>query len=249
MPWLVRHVAETGSTNADLVRQAAAGAPHGTVLVTDVQHAGRGRLGRTWVAPPGTALLLSVLLRPDAVPVPRRGWIGGILGLAAVRAIKECTGVDAVLKWPNDVLIGGDKVAGILGEIAGDALVVGMGLNVTVPREALPRADATSLSLHGAAPSRDALLTEVLAGLGPLIARWRDARGDVDAAGLRAEYLAVCGTVGSRVAVQLPDGERVVGTAVDVDGSGAVVIDVSGTGALRRFVAGDVVHLRAHAPG
>lgn len=247
--WAVQHVEATGSTNGDLARLAARGGAHGTVLVADVQLAGRGRLGRTWVAPPGDALLFSVLLRPDGVPVSRRGWIGGLLGLAAVGALAETTGVRAALKWPNDVLVDGRKVAGILAELAGDALVVGMGLNVTVPRAALPRPDATSLLLAGApreALDRDALLGAVLERLGPLVARWQAAGGDVDACGIRAEYLAGCATIGSRVAVHLPDGTRIAGTAVDVDPDGAVVID-TGAGVRRRFVAGDVIHLRAEA--
>lgn len=244
--WTVHHVDATGSTNADLARLAASGGANGTVLVADVQLAGRGRLGRTWIAPPGDALLFSVLLRPEAVPAPRRGWIGGIVGLAAVGALAELTGVRAALKWPNDVLVDGRKLAGILAEMVGDALVVGMGVNVTVSREALPRPDATSLLAEGApreACDRGALLTAVLARLGTLLERWQAARGDVDGAGIRAEYLACCATIGSRVAVELPGGNRVIGTAVDVDTDGAIVIDDDNS-VRRRFVAGDVIHLR-----
>lgn len=248
--WTIHRVDATGSTNADLVREAVHGAAHGTVLVADVQLAGRGRLGRTWVAPPGDALLFSILLRPEAVPVPRRGWIGGILGLATVDALAGPAGVRAALKWPNDVLVDGRKIAGILAELAGEALVVGMGLNVTVSREVLPRPDATSLLLEGARPEacdRDALLAAVLGRLGPLLARWQAAGGDVDASGIRAEYLARCATIGSRVAVHLPGGDRIAGTAVDVDSGGAIVI-AGGDGERWRFVAGDVIHLRADGP-
>ena len=240
------HVAETGSTNADLA--AASGAPHGTVLVADVQRQGKGRLGRSWVAPPGTALLFSVLLRLPEIPVSRRGWVGAVLGLSVLDALHDVAGIDADLKWPNDVLIAGRKVAGILAELAGDAIVVGSGINVSVAAGDLPRADATSLVLSGANPARcdrDALLAAVLRYFGVAIARWQAAAGDIDASGLRADYLRRCVTVGSAVTVHLPDAAVVTGRAVDVAADGSIVID-DGRGA-RRFAAGDVQHLRPDA--
>lgn len=244
VPWSVTHVAETGSTNADLVA-AAAQASHGTVLVADVQRQGKGRLGRTWMAPPGTALLFSALLRVPAIPVARRGWVGAVLGLAIVDALDRATRLSADLKWPNDVLIAGGKVAGILAELAGDAVVVGAGINVSVAAGDLPRADATSLVLSGADPARcdrDELLAAVLRRFGALIQRWQAADGDIDASGLRADYLRHCATVGSAVTVHLPDGTVVAGRAVDVAPDGSIVID-DGRSA-RRYAAGDVHHLR-----
>ncbi len=240
------HIVETGSTNADLARQAARGASHGEVLVADVQHRGRGRMGRVWQAPPGTALLFSALLRLPAIPVARRGWVGAVLGLAIVGAVRDRTGIEAGLKWPNDVLIGGSKVAGILAEMAGDAVVVGAGLNVSVAAADLPRADATSLVLSGADPAccdRDVLLAAILDRFGAHVARWQAAGGDIEASGLRAEYLRSCLTVGSHVAVHLPDGTIVTGRAIDVAPDGSIVID--GGGSPRHFAAGDVQHLRA----
>lgn len=249
--WSVTHVAETGSTNADLVRRAARGASHGEVLVADVQHQGRGRMGRVWQAPPGTALLFSALLRLPAIPVARRGWVGAVLGLAIVAAVWDRTGIEAGLKWPNDVLIGGSKVAGILAEMAGDdVVVVGAGLNVSVAAAALPRADATSLVLSGADPARcdrDVLLAAILDRYGALLARWQAAGGDIDASGLRAEYLRSCFTVGSHVALHLPDGTTVTGRAIDVAPDGSIVIGSGGS--LRHFAAGDVQHLRAFPIG
>lgn len=247
--WTVTWVSETGSTNADLAAGAAHGAAHGTVLVADLQVAGRGRLGRSWVAPAGTALLFSVLLRPARVPAARRGWIGAILGLAVVRALRDAVGVSAVLKWPNDVLIDGRKLAGILAELSGDALIVGAGINVSVAAADLPRPDATSLALVGADPARcdrAALLAAIVTNLAELVDRWQRVDGDIDASGLRAAYLRHCATVSSLVAVHLPDGTTVTGRAVDVDAGGAIVIDDGGT--LRRFAAGDVQHLRSGGP-
>lgn len=243
--WAVTWVGETGSTNADLVASAARGAPHGTVLVADVQRAGRGRLGRSWVAPPGTALLFSVLLRPDRVPAARRGWIGAVLGVAIVTALRDTVGVAADLKWPNDVLVGNRKLAGILAELSGDALIVGAGINVSVAPADLPRVDATSLLSAGADPARcdrADLLAAILANLAGLIDRWQAAGGDVDASGVRADYLARCATISRLVTVHLPGGASMTGRAVDVAPDGAIVID--GGGALCRFAAGDVQHLR-----
>lgn len=245
-PWTVTRIAETGSTNADLARLAARGAPHGTVLVADMQHRGRGRLGRSWQAPPGTALLFSALLRLPGIPMSRRGWVGAVLGLAITDAVRDLTGLPADLKWPNDVLIAGRKVAGILAELAGDAVVVGAGINVRVAAADLPRADATALVLSGADPAhcdRTELLAAILERFGALLERWQSARGDIDAAGLRAAYLRRCATIGSAVAVHLPDGTVVTGSAVDVSPDGSIVVDDGQ--AVRRFAAGDVRHLRA----
>jgi BirA family biotin operon repressor/biotin-[acetyl-CoA-carboxylase] ligase len=243
--WTVTHVAETGSTNADLAAAAADGAPHGAVLVADVQRHGKGRLGRSWVAPPGTALLFSVLLRVPEIPAARRGWVGAVLGLSVVEALRDVAGIEADLKWPNDVLIDGRKVAGILAERAGDAIVVGAGINVTGTSDDLPRADATSLVLSGADPARcdrGALLTAVLSRFGVLIGRWRAAAGDVDASGLRADYQRRCVTVGAAVSVHLPDGTIVTGRAVDVAPDGSIVVDDGRS--TRHYAAGDVHHLR-----
>jgi BirA family biotin operon repressor/biotin-[acetyl-CoA-carboxylase] ligase len=248
VPWAVTHVAETGSTNADLAQRAGRGARHGAVLVADVQHQGRGRMGRSWQAPPGTALLFSALLRLPDIPVTRRGWVGAALGLAIADAVRDMFGLNAALKWPNDVLIDGRKVAGILSELAGDAVVVGAGINVSVSASELPRADATSLVLSGADPAlcdRDALLDAILGRLGAVLAPWQAVAGDVDACGLRAEYLRRCATVGAAVTVDLPDGTAVTGRAVDVAQDGSIVINDGRSD--RRFAAGDVHHLRSDA--
>src|SRR5437899_1944442 len=125
-------VESTGSTNADLLARAQQGEAEGTVLAAEEQRAGRGRMGRTWTSPPRAALTFSLLLKP-AVPPARRGWLPLLTGVAVAAAVTRATGVETGLKWPNDVLAGdGDaKLAGILAEAAGDAVVVGLGLHVS----------------------------------------------------------------------------------------------------------------------
>ena len=131
-------LAQTGSTNDDLLAAARAGAAEGAVLVAEHQTRGRGRQGRQWVSRTGSALIFSVLLRPAAVPPADRGWLPLLTGVAVARALRQQAGVDAALKWPNDVLAGGAKLAGILAEQAGEAIVMGVGLNVAATRDELP---------------------------------------------------------------------------------------------------------------
>src|SRR5215470_20398607 len=147
----VQVVAETGSTNADLLAQAGAGAAEGLVLVAEAQSAARGRQGRRWTSPPRAALTFSVLLRPRGVPPALLGWVPLLAGVAAAAAVRAVTGLDTALKWPNDVIANGGKLGGILAERSGPALVVGIGINVWQDRAGLPGDAATSLLL--AAPA------------------------------------------------------------------------------------------------
>jgi BirA family biotin operon repressor/biotin-[acetyl-CoA-carboxylase] ligase len=140
----VRVVEETGSTNADLLAEARSGAGEGLVLVAEAQTAGRGRMGRRWISPPRRALTFSVLLRP-AVPAGLLGWLPLLAGVAVASALEQTAGVDARLKWPNDVLADDAKIAGILAERSGSAIVVGTGINVLQQRGELPGPTATSL--------------------------------------------------------------------------------------------------------
>jgi BirA family biotin operon repressor/biotin-[acetyl-CoA-carboxylase] ligase len=242
--------AETGSTNSDLLAAARAGAPEGTVLAAEVQTAGRGRLDRRWTCPPRAALSFSVLLRPDGVPAVARGWIPLLAGVAVAAGLRAQAGLDARLKWPNDVLVGGAKIAGILAEQAGDAIVLGIGINVTTRRDELPVRRATSVVLAGAAPDREQLLVAVLGELETWYRRWvaavaagtERAGPGGDPAGLRAEYLRLSATVGQQVRVSMPGGKLVTGRAVDVDATGRLVVETaSGTVPVS---AGDVVHVR-----
>jgi len=169
----IRVVEETGSTNADVLGEARRGAPEGLVLAAEAQTAGRGRLGRTWQSLPGAALTFSVLLRPTSVPQAGRGWVPLLAGVAVAGALRRAVGVDARLKWPNDVLVADAKLAGILAEQAGDAIAVGIGINVRGRPQDLPVATATSLELHGAGETdRTELLAAVLAELETWYRRW-----------------------------------------------------------------------------
>src|SRR5215470_4301682 len=149
----VRVVEETGSTNADLLAKARSGADEGLVLVAEAQTSGRGRMGRRWISPPRRALTFSVLLRP-AVPAGLLGWAPLLAGVAVASALERTAGVDARLKWPNDVLVDGAKIAGILAERWGNAVVIGTGINVLQQRGELPVPTATSLLVaQGAGPA------------------------------------------------------------------------------------------------
>ena len=197
-------MAVTGSTNADLSALAAAGEAAGLVLVAGEQTAGRGRLGRAWVAPAGTALTFSVLLRP-AVPANRLGWLPLVCGLAVVDAVRAATGLPVGLKWPNDVLAGDGKLGGILVERVGgtDAAVAGIGLNVAMTADQLPVPAATSLAVElapAAAPSVEELLAVVLDRLAQRCAAWESG------ADQSADYRAACRTLGRPVRVEVPAG-------------------------------------------
>jgi BirA family transcriptional regulator, biotin operon repressor / biotin---[acetyl-CoA-carboxylase] ligase len=238
-------VAETGSTNADLVAAARAGAPGGLVLVAEAQTAGRGRMGRGWVSQARAALTFSVLLRPAGVPPQARGWLSLLTGVAVAAGIRTRTGLRVSLKWPNDVLAAGPgvagagKLAGILAEQAGDAVVIGTGLNVLASPMGLPPGTATSLAELGARDlDRAELLAAILHELESLYSRWAAAGGDADVSGLRAEYLGWCGTVGREVRVELPGGASLAGCAQDVDSLGRLVV------ADQPVSAGDVIHVR-----
>jgi BirA family transcriptional regulator, biotin operon repressor / biotin---[acetyl-CoA-carboxylase] ligase len=235
---------ETGSTNADAAAAARDGAAEGLVVVAERQAAGRGRLGRQWQSPPRAGLAVSVLLRPTEVPSSRYGWLPLLAGVALAETVRRLGELDAVLKWPNDLLIGDRKCAGILAESAGDAVVLGIGLNVTLRQPELPGATATSLLLAGSAcTDRDPLLRALLRTLADRYRHWRAMAGDPDRSGLRDGYRLHCATLGRTVRVALPSGADLTGTASDVDSAGRLV--VTGTdGTPNQVAAGDVIHVR-----
>ncbi len=245
----VEVTAVTGSTNADLLARAAAGEPEGAVLAAEYQSAGRGRLGRAWTSPPRAALTFSVLLRPSAVPRARLGWLPLLAGVAVAAAVRAVAAVDAQLKWPNDVLTGPAKLAGILAEAAGDAVVVGTGVNVSTGPAELPppgpgALPATSLRLEQARSlDRAVLLAEILAGLERRYRAWSAVSGDTERSGLRAEYTGLCGTLGRRVRVELPGGRALDGVAAALDADGRLLVSVPPDADLP-VAAGDIVHLR-----
>ncbi|SNR87883.1 BirA family transcriptional regulator, biotin operon repressor / biotin-[acetyl-CoA-carboxylase] ligase [Geodermatophilus saharensis] len=246
--WRSLEVAEeVGSTNAVLAARATDDAPEGAVLVAEHQSAGRGRLDRTWVSPPRAGMTVSVLLRPD-VPAARRAWLPLLTGVALAEAVGEVSGVRTSLKWPNDLLAAdGLKLAGILAEATGDAVVVGTGLNVTTRREELPPTGTSLAVVLGAPVDRGTLLLAYLRGLERRYLAWTAALGDPVASGLAGDYLAWSSTVGADVTVTLPDGADLAGTATAVDWDGRLVLQTAaGTVEL---ASGDVQHVRTRPPG
>jgi len=248
--WTDLEVVEvTGSTNTDLVARAQEGASEGTVLIAEEQSAGRGRLDRRWSAPARSGLFFSVLLRPSAVPVERWGWLPLLAGVATATALSRSAGVDTALKWPNDLLVTVEgeerKTGGILAERAdADAVVIGIGLNVSLRADELPVPAAASLALAGAKGiDRDPILRAILRSLADWYARWTAADGDPSACRLRQTYAAGCATLGRTVRVELPGGRRMDGTAVAVDDDGRLVLATEGGGE-QAVGAGDVVHVR-----
>jgi len=238
-------VEETGSTNADLLARAASGVDvAGAVLIAEHQTAGRGRQGRGWSASPRAQITMSVGVSVVDVPAAGWGWLPLATGVAvadAVAPLLEAAGVQLGLKWPNDVLAGDGKLAGILAEVAKPVVVIGLGLNVTQAPEEVEGPGATSLlDLGVPAPDRGRLVASVLRELGGRIVAWRLARGaDWQ---LAADYRARSLTIGTRVRAQLPGGKELVGTASAVDDQGRLCVE---TGAETAVVsAGDVIHLR-----
>ncbi|QLL08532.1 biotin--[acetyl-CoA-carboxylase] ligase [Mycobacterium vicinigordonae] len=246
-------VAQTGSTNADLLARASSGEDiDGAVLIAEHQTAGRGRHGRTWLASPGAQLTLSVGVRVDDVPTAGWGWLSLATGLAVVDAVAGETPVEPCLKWPNDVLAGASnsmrKLAGILSEVSQPFAVVGIGLNVAEAPRDVDGPGATSLRDEGVqTPDRDLLVRRLLRELGERIKAWRGA--DDGWAALANDYRARSLTLGSRVRAELPGGSDVVGIARDVDEQGRLCLetwdnDADKSGQTVVVAAGDVVHLR-----
>ncbi|MCL9757707.1 biotin--[acetyl-CoA-carboxylase] ligase [Frankia sp. AiPa1] len=236
-------VARGTVTDATLVEASrswrGADAPRGLVLAAERQSAGRGRLDRTWESRPGAGITVSLLVR-TAVEPARLGWLPMVVGTSLVSTVRTRAEVPAVLKWPNDVLVDGAKLAGILVELVPTpavppSVVIGFGLNVHARRDELPPR-STSLHLCGAQPARldrTELLGALLAELADALTRW-----ELDPGAARADYLRVCSTLGRQVRVELPGGQARIGTATDIDPEGRLVVDGEA------YSAADVIHLR-----
>ncbi|THG30850.1 biotin--[acetyl-CoA-carboxylase] ligase [Naasia lichenicola] len=239
---------ESPSTNDDLLGRVRASGddplPSLSVVATDTQTAGRGRLGRVWTTPPRSALAASVLLRPRS-PLDTWGWLPLIAGVAMTRAV-TAAGARAELKWPNDVLIDGLKVSGILAELLPDAsgVVVGSGVNLTLDERELPVPTATSLLIQGADTAIDPLLAAYLTELSALLGSFDAAGGDAERGGVHAAVRVACGTLGRSVRVILPSGEELVGEAADIDETGRLLVTNATTAQRLAVAAGDVTHLR-----
>jgi BirA family biotin operon repressor/biotin-[acetyl-CoA-carboxylase] ligase len=243
--WDIHRLDEVGSTNTYVRDRARQGAPEGLVAVADHQTAGRGRLDRRWESPPGANLLASVLLRPGCGGGDVH-LCAGAVALAGADACREVAGVDPVLKWPNDLLLDGAKLAGILAEaeFSGPALtavIVGIGINVAWPGPA--EAGGTCLDDAGGTAQpvvRQVLLDHLLGALGPRLALLDDA----DGRGILAqEVRRHCATLGQEVQVILAS-EELTGRAVAIDDAGHLLVETAS--GPRAVSAGDVVHLRPH---
>ena len=237
---------QTTSTNAVLRDRALRGRSSGLVVFAEHQTAGRGRLERTWTAPPRSGLTMSALIRPDDVAVANWSWIGLAAGLAVAAAVRDVAAVPAELKWPNDVVVDDRKLGGILVERVEAApypaaAVIGIGLNVSLRRAELPVPTATSLALEGAATTDRSLLARaILRLLEGVLGDWQHSGGE-PSHGLRLAYTQACSTIGRRVRLELPDGTNAWGEAVGVDGSGRLL--VATCAGQEAFSAGDVLHL------
>lgn len=265
-PWRLDLRQETASTNADAVEAARAGQPEGLVVLAESQTAGRGRLGRAWVSPPRAGLAMSILLRP-VVEMPRWGWLPLLAGLALAEAVTglaadaglaepavapgsevgrnagwpASAALEVGLKWPNDLLVGGRKCAGILVEaVSPGAAVVGIGLNVSLTEDELPTTPtglpATSLALAGQQVDRTRLAIA-------LIRRFKQRYEDWPATDPRQAYLDKCLTLGRDVRIILPGDSEISGKATTVDGDGRLIVRTPG-GELCPVAAGDVTHVR-----
>ncbi|NJC88055.1 MAG: biotin--[acetyl-CoA-carboxylase] ligase [Desulfuromonas sp.] len=239
----IRYFTETDSTNRQAYALGEAGAGEGMIVIADRQSAGKGRLGRTWISPPGVNLYLSVLLRPPLPPyaAPQLTFLSA---LAVSRAIAAVTGLAPTHKWPNDVLLDGFKVAGLLNEMSAESdrirfVVLGIGVNLNMTADQFPadlRAPATSLLLAGGRPvpralfgrtlleQLDSLYAEYLRhGPAPIMAAWE----------------AHCDLVGKAVTVDEGSGTALRGTVVGIDRDGALLLTLA-DGSTERILAGDV---------
>ena len=240
-PWSSLEVVDTlGSSNETLSLSASDGtALPGSILVAEEQTAGRGRRGRGWTAPQYSSVMVSVLVQPESEP-GRWGWLPLLTALAVHDGV-SAVGVHASIKWPNDVLVGEAKLAGVLCEVVqtptGPAVIAGWGINVDQGVAELPAPGATSVRLVGGIVDRSRILIACLEAWDRWFRRWV-----VDDPALIATYCEHSSTLGRTVRVALPEGEEIVGTAVRLDASGRLVVDVGGIE--RSIAAADVVHLR-----
>lgn len=238
-------VAETGSTNADLLARAGAGEEiDGAVLLAEHQTSGRGRHGRHWLTPPGAQIALSVGVDAERVPTSGWGWLMLATGVAVADALIEVGVIDAGLKWPNDVVVEDAKLAGILAEVAvpRPVIVVGLGLNVTMTADEAPDSAATSLGMLGSSMTdRNMLAEKVLRQLASRVEAWRTV-GGADPT-LMEDYRRYSCTLGTRVRADMPGDRQIEGVAEAVDELGRLCIDTDGQ--TIAVSAADITHLRS----
>jgi BirA family biotin operon repressor/biotin-[acetyl-CoA-carboxylase] ligase len=236
--WRVEHFDEIDSTNTYVKDRADE--PEGLVALADFQTAGRGRMDRSWVSPPRSSLLCSILLTPD-LESDQLQLVVALVALSARSALERLSGLRAALKWPNDLVVDGDKLAGLLAEIVhGNELrvVVGIGVNLTYggPEDV---AATSVLAQTGLTIAPRALLDILLEEIDVRRALLNDVSGRL---ALREEYVGALATIGHHVRIEQSD-ETVQGLATGVDEVGRLRVDVDGV--VRAFSVGDVVHVRA----
>ena len=244
----VYHVNDTSSTldlAAALLADTTTATPHLTTIIADHQSAGRGRLGRTWTTPDGQALLASTIVSlPTSFPTEMLGWLVHACALSVRDALSprlSPLGHTVSLKWPNDVLLDGRKICGILCERVDGLAVLGWGVNISMDETELPVPGAGSLLLAGLPHGKDELTAAILTSLQRWFEQWQTT-GQV-----REGFMAACDTIGRSVLihedVDSADSAVVAGTAVGVDDTGALVVE-DADGHRRVHSAGDVIHLR-----
>jgi BirA family transcriptional regulator, biotin operon repressor / biotin---[acetyl-CoA-carboxylase] ligase len=237
--WRVEHFDEIDSTNTYVKDRADE--PEGLVALADFQTAGRGRMDRSWVSPPRSSLLCSILLAPDLEP-DQLQLVVALVALSARSALERLSGLRAALKWPNDLVVGGDKLAGLLAEILSHdnqlRVVVGIGVNLTFdgPTEV---AATSVLAQTGLTIAPRALLDILLEEIDFRRGLLNDVAGRL---ALREEYVGALATIGQHVRLEQSDTTR-HGLAVGVDEGGRLLVEIEGV--VRTFSVGDVVHVRA----
>ena len=240
--WRIEHFGEIDSTNTWLAQRALEGAPEGLVAVADFQSAGRGRLERRWESPPGASLLCSILLRPDVAP-DQLQLVVACVALAARAALVRLSGVRPALKWPNDLIVGDAKIAGLLAEIVAVderlAVVVGIGVNLT--HEGPANVVSTSVRAESGVTITPPALLDIL--LDELEARRASLDSSDGQATLRDEYQRALVTLGRLVRVERTN-DVLVGLATSVDEFGQLIVVVDGEEVA--VTVGDVVHVRVH---
>ncbi len=230
--WRVSVVELTASTQSDLIELVTQGrAQAGDVIVADFQSSGRGRLTRTFEAPPGSALLFSFYIKPSR-DSSDWGWIPLIAGVSVAQTLSE---VNARVKWPNDILINEKKISGLIAQIADDGIVIGIGINVGMQVNELPIPQATSLAIESSLSiSRNKLLTNLLATFEKNFTQWDQGSDEI-----WAVYAGMSATLGQSVEVHYPDGRVHGGTAVSISASGELIL-ADGV----HVLAADIIHLR-----
>lgn len=239
--WRVEHFEEIDSTNTYLKQRALDGCSEGLIALADFQRAGRGRLGRSWISPPRSSLLFSVILRPT-IDAKDLQLVVAAVALATRQALERLSGLRAQLKWPNDLIVGERKLGGVLAEVVvtptGFDVVVGLGLNLTF--EGPDDVEATSVRAETGLTLEPRAVLDIV--LEELEVRRAQLESDEGRATLRADYERALATIGSWVRVEQHD-RTCEGRARGVDDAGRLVVEVEGE--LEVFGVGDVVHLRA----